>query len=118
MSLGEFVYDAISYRLEIPKEEFLEALKDWTLNPIEKDGKLAAVVMVKGNEIHVASSDVYRGKWLSRKVIKDMLGKILNEYDYAVTSVSYSNESGKAFVERLGFVPDCVLYKLEKLRHA
>ena len=118
MSLGEFVYDAISYRLEIPKEEFLEALKEWTLNPIEKDGRLAAVVMVKDNEVHVASAEEYRGKWLSRKVIKDMLGKILDEHGCAVTSVSYGNELGRDFVERLGFVPVCVSYKLEKLRHA
>ena len=117
-SLEEFVYEAIGERITLPKADFIEQLKDWELNPIEMDGRVAAVVMVKGNEVHVAASKEYRGKWLSRRVIKRTLGEILNEYDQAVTSVSYSNTLGREFVERLGFVPDSVTYTLEKLKHA
>lgn len=116
--LSEFVYNAVSYRVSLPKEEFLEQLKEWELRPIEIDGKLAAVVMVKENDVHVASSEEFRGKWISRRVIKRTLGEILDEYGCATTSVNYGNEPGRAFVERLGFVPDCVVYKLEKLAHA
>lgn len=117
-SLEEFVYEAISERITLPKAEFIEQLKEWELKPIEMDGNLAAVVMVKGNEVHVASSKEYRGKWLSRRVIRRTLGEILNDYDQALTSVSYGNTSGREFVERLGFVPDSVTYILEKLKHA
>jgi GNAT superfamily N-acetyltransferase len=117
MDLAEFVYNAISYRLEVPKEEFLERLKEWTLTPIEMNGEVAAVVMVKDSEIHVAASEEYRGKWLSRSVIKRTLGKIIEDYGMAVTRTEYDNAPARAFVERLGFVPDTVFYRLDTLKH-
>lgn len=117
-SLAEFVYNEISERLTIPKSEWLEAAKEWEMRPVEVNGELAAVVMVQGNEVHVAANSKFRGKWLSRKVIRDILGNLITDYEQVITSVSYSNQLGRSFVERLGFVPDCVVYKLEKLKHA
>lgn len=117
-SLAEFVYNEISERLTIPKSEWLEAVKEWEMRPVDVNGELAAVVMVQGNEVHVAANSKFRGKWLSRKVIRDILGNLIADYDQVITSVSYGNELGRKFVERLGFVPDSVTYKLEKLKHA
>lgn len=117
-SLAEFVYNAVSYRVHLPKSEFLEQLKEWELKPVEVDGKLAAVCMVKGNEVHVAVSKDHMGRWLNRGTIKAILGEIIAEHGQAHTSVSYGNEAGRRFVERLGFVPDSITYTLEKLKHA
>jgi GNAT superfamily N-acetyltransferase len=115
--LAEFVYNAISYRLEVPKEEFLEQLKEWELHPIYLAGKIGAVVMIQGTEIHVASAEEGRGKWLSRGFIKDTLGGIIRKHGFATTRTEYDNAPARAFVERLGFVPDTVFYRLDKLKH-
>lgn len=115
--LEEFVYNTISERIELSKEDFLEKLKEWDLRPIYLAGKIAAVVMIKDNEIHVASAEEGRGKWLSRGFIKDTLGGIIKEHGTAVTRAEYDNTSARAFIERLGFVPETVLYRLDKLKH-
>ena len=52
--LEEFVYNSIEERISLPKDEFMEQLKEWELKPVELDGVLTAVVMVKDNEVHVA----------------------------------------------------------------
>ena len=116
--IEEFVYGAVSNRISLSRDEFIAQLKQWELKPVEVDGALAAVVMVKGNEVHVAVKPDCKGKWLKRSVIKRMLAPILDEYGEIVTSVSFGNDNGREFVERLGFVPDAVTYRMEKLVHA
>ena len=118
-SLEEFVYNSIEDRISLPKDEFIEQLKAWELKPVELDGMLTAVVMVKDNEVHVAVREGFKGKWMKRgSVIRGILAPILAEYGEIVTSVSYGNEAGRAFVERIGFVPNSITYRLEKLTHA
>ena len=46
-SLEEFVYNSIEDRISLPKDEFMEQLKAWELKPVELDGLLTAVVMVR-----------------------------------------------------------------------
>ena len=115
--LAEFVYDVISKELIISKEDFINNVKDWELKPVYVNGYIAAVVMVQGNEVHVAATPEFHGRWLSRKVIKDILGGILAEHGQVITSVNWGNKSACTFVERLGFVPDNIVYRLDKLKH-
>lgn len=115
--LAEFVYEEISERLTISKAEWLEAAKHWEMRPVEVNGELAAVVMVQGNEVHVAANSKFRGKWLSRKVIRNILGGLIEEYGQVITCVNWGNKDAAAFVERLGFVPDNVVYRLDKPKH-
>lgn len=115
--LEEFVYKHISERLAISREEFMDGIKGWNLRPIEHSGNLAAVVATKGNEVHVAVDPEYKGKWLGKDSIRSILGGILGEYGHAVTSVGYDNTDASLFLRRLGFVPDSIVYRLEKLNH-
>lgn len=105
----------------IPRESrdaALRALKDWTL--VDCDG---AVVMVKGAEVHVAAPQAVRGKWLSRRHIREVLGTRLRSFGLVKTSVALDNEAGQRFVSRLGFVEverdaKAIRYELKELRHA
>jgi hypothetical protein len=118
-SLEEFVYEAVCERITLPKDEFMEQLRAWELRPVAQGDVIAAVVMVMGNEVHVAVKRGYRGRWMKRgSVIRGILAPILAEYGELTTSVSFGNDSGRAFVERIGFVPSSVIYRLEKLKHA
>lgn len=61
------------------------------------------MLLTKGPEIHVAVLPNYRGRWLSSRLIKSVLGLIFSEYGFAVTSVMANNVKGLDFVERIGF---------------
>lgn len=96
-----------------------EALPGWELVPVMHDGALAAVLMVKEAEVHVAALPQFRGKWLSRKKLVIILKPILDRRGYLTTRVMPDNHAGHAFVRRLGFTPlPSGEYRLEKLAHA
>lgn len=74
------------------------AFADW-----EVVGVRGGAVLVRENEVHVAVKDEARGRWLSRKLIRQILGKMLEHYGVVKTSVKNDNGPGREFVERLGF---------------
>ena len=116
--LEEFVYNSIEERISLPKDEFMEQLKEWELKPVELDGVLTAVVMVKDNEVHVAVREGYKGRWMKRgSVIRGILAPILDKYGEIVTRAEFDNFESRAFIERLGFVPSTVFYRLDQLKH-
>lgn len=69
-----------------------------------KDGEITiGMLIIKGPELHVAIIPEYRKKWLSARLIKEVIGGIMDKYGYAVTTVNHDNLKGQNFVERLGF---------------
>lgn len=98
--------------------EARKALEAWTL--LDCSG---AIVMVRGSEVHVAAPSDKRGRWLSRRHIREVLGTRIRIFGKATTTVMNDNASGQAFVSRLGFVEvgsDSRMrhYELKELRHA
>lgn len=119
LALCEFLIGAMDGRFDHFTPSNLDrVLAKWSLLPIKHDGKLAAVMMVHGNEIHVASDPVMRARWLSRRKIRGILGPLLARHGTLRTKVSDENEKGKAFVQRLGFERDGGEYVLKELAHA
>jgi ribosomal protein S18 acetylase RimI-like enzyme len=97
-------------------DQFSEAMLGFDVIPVA-----GGAVLVKGNEVHVAVVQESKGRWLSRRLIKEVLGKIIEQYGVAVTAVMSDNEQGQRFVERLGFVKirseeKKAHYELRKLR--
>lgn len=68
--------------------------------PVRKSGRLVGAIITKGPEIHCGG--IERG-WLTRKAIRQTLGKLLDRYGHALTAVRCDNQAGQVFVERLGF---------------
>lgn len=98
--------------------ELDRTLAKWSLQPIENNGKLTAVMMVHGNEVHVASDPSMRARWLSRRVIREMLGPVLERYGSVTTRVTDGNVKGHEFVQRLGFQRNGAEYVLKEFAHA
>jgi GNAT superfamily N-acetyltransferase len=115
--LVEFVYNNIKEDLDDTLEEWTVKVVGWEFKPIYRMDNLVAVVMIKENEVHVATDKRYHGKWLSRKVIKDIFGKILEEYGQVKTCVGFGNTKAENFVTRLGFEPDLIVYTLDTIKH-
>jgi GNAT superfamily N-acetyltransferase len=98
MNALAYAYEALKPRLPMSFDDFCK-----TFEPFEIIGVNGGAVMVRGNEVHVAVVKSCEGKWISRRLIRDVLGKLITQYGCAVTTVMKDNERGQRFVERLGF---------------
>lgn len=83
---------------DITPEAMAERLAGWSF--LDCGG---AVVMMHGDEVHVAAPPERRGRWLTRGDIKQVLGGILQRFGRVRTSVMRDNLAGHWFVSRLGF---------------
>lgn len=91
-------YEALKPRLPLSFDDFCKVFE-----PFEIVNVKGGAVMIRGNEVHVAVVKTAEGKWLSRRLIREVLGRLIDEYGSAVTTVMADNERGQRFVERLGF---------------
>ena len=100
-------------------DRFAAAFDGWKVVPIERDGEVVATILMRGNEIHCAAKEP--GKWLSRKVLRDSIGAILEQHGICTTAVMADNSAGHAFVQRLGFKRttsgEVVRYELKEMTH-
>ena len=96
------IYNSVKDRVDLTLEQFAEALKDWNFVELEHDGKLYGVVMIKDNELHVSFDGV--PKFSIRRYLKETIGKVIENYGYAVTSITKNNEKELNFCKRFGFV--------------
>lgn len=96
------IYNSVKDRTDMSLEQFAEAIKDWDFVELEHNNNLYGVVMIKDNELHVSFDGI--PKFSIRKHIKETIGKVIEKYGYAITSVSKGNEKGLNFCNRFGFV--------------
>lgn len=75
----------------------------WDVHPLEIDGKLVAIGMTNGTEIHFAATPALRGLVVTRKRLADYLGPLLERRGFLTTRVADGSDAD--FIERLGFEP-------------
>ncbi len=91
-------------RWPVEYEQFAEAMRGWDVEPVEVDGRIVGAVLMRGPEIHACIKPEGFGRWLSRRVLRDTLVRLVAEHGRAETAVATGNAAGEAFVRRLGFV--------------
>ena len=100
-------------------DRFAAAFDGWRVIPVERGGEIVATIMTRWDEIHCATKTP--GKWITRKLIREVLGEILDTHGICTTFVMADNAAGHAFVQRLGFTRtrdgEMVRYELRKPRH-
>jgi GNAT superfamily N-acetyltransferase len=92
----------------VSPEQAEAALAQWGLLPYYIDAaheKLAAVILVKGSEIHLVVLPEYRRKLLLRERIRRVLGKLLYRTGFLTTRLPKGNGRDRLFIDRLGFKP-------------
>lgn len=106
-------------RVSMPLPDFIRAFDGWDVLPVTHADEVVAAVLMRGDEIHAAS--IAPGKWITRKLIRDSVGKLLEKHGKCTTMVMQSNPAGEAFVKRLGFIKtqdgEVMRYELRKARH-
>ncbi len=96
-------YRALAGRIHIDYEKFSKALESWDVKAFCKGEDVVGMLMVKDGELHVAIVPEARGKWLSRRLIREVIGPLVKEYGAAKTKVMPDNRAGSDFVRRIGF---------------
>jgi len=91
-------------RWPVEYEQFAQAMQEWDVEPVEVDGRIVGAVLMRGPEIHACIKPEGFGRWLSRRVLRDTLVRLVAEHGRAETAVATGNAVGEAFVRRLGFV--------------
>lgn len=102
VALGKRLPESLGY------ETFREALAAWDVQAFCRGDEPVGMLMVKGSELHVAVLPEVRGKWLSKRLIRDVLKPIIVQHGEATTKVMPDNVVGHEFIGRLGFTGDDV----------
>lgn len=85
----------------IPKKDFVKALKNWDIRPIVEDGVLIAIVGEDGPHMHFETTG--SGKPIPRRVVIDILQRIIDRHGYAVTKTPKEEERQHRFNRLIGF---------------
>jgi hypothetical protein len=91
-------YQSAKDRLALSEEEFIKAVESWDVYPVN-----GGAVLISGEQIHACVLPHAFGRWLTRKVLKNTLWKVLKKHGRAVTSITSGNRAGERFVAELGF---------------
>jgi hypothetical protein len=87
--------------LYLSREEFQQSLDGWTLDPVEHEGKVVGVFVVKGPHFHFAKFDPsYQA---GRSILRRYPGELIRQHGYACTLTPKEDERQQRFNERLGF---------------
>lgn len=87
----------------MPFDAFTRALESWDVKAFCEGQDVVGMLMLKDGELHVAVLPEIRGRWLSRRLIREVLGPLVQQYGEAKTKVAADNETGKDFIRRIGF---------------
>lgn len=98
-------FKALAERMpaSVDYDKFHTALSSWDVKAFCDGKEAVGMLMVRGAELHVAVIPEVRGKWLSRRLIREVIGPLLHKHGEARTSVTTDNGIGRDFIKRLGF---------------
>lgn len=90
----------------VPDAQIEQALGHWGLVPFYVSDALAAVVMVRGPEIHLVLAPQWRDKGaMTRGRIRGVLKPLLQTFGYLTTRLAKGDGTHRLFIDRLGFKP-------------
>lgn len=99
-------------------DEFRRVCAGWLFLPIDVKGQTVAVLMTNGPRVHVCIPDQAKRRWSARAVWRQYIAPIVRTYGYVQTEVARGNQTGRDFVERMGFTPfavtdEAIIYRKE-----
>lgn len=120
-NLIDLLWNDAREALYITKEEFVQNLQGWTIEPVSIDGRVAFITLTNGPQFHFQT--LRSGQRISMKMIRTFLQKIIDEHGYAETRTPKEDTRQRRFNERFGFkiVGDDeydVVYRIDGLRNA
>jgi hypothetical protein len=84
------------------REELESRVSGWELHPYIDSDALTAVMMVKGTEFHLVSTDGFK---LNRKLARNSLEPHMQQYGFLTTRVLRDDKANQRFNRLFGFKP-------------
>lgn len=101
-------FAATSWTQPVPFEVYQEAMKEWIIQAIVRDGQCIGAAYRNGDELHVSIKPEWRCKWVTKGLLRKLF-----QGDKVVTKVTPGHEYMYGILSRLGFkeLPDGWLVK-------
>lgn len=99
--LLDILWDRAKPVLFITKEEFLQQLDGWDIQPVHIDGELSFITCVKGPDFHFLS--VGQKRHITRTMIREFLTPIIAAHGYAMTRTPVEDVRQQRFNRAFGF---------------
>jgi hypothetical protein len=121
-TVEDLIWQQASQTLFLTREQYLEHLRTFAIEPIERDGILIGAVMRKGPELHFTTFRA--GVAIDRQLIRDVLAPQLERYGYVETRTPKPDHTRQhRFNKVVGFVKTGeddynVHYRLDRGRSA
>lgn len=119
--IADLLFERLPETLFITKDQFLESLAGWEIEPFEIEGDLAFVTLTKGPEFHF---QVFGTKHpISMTLIRTWLQKVIDAHGHVATKTPKEDARQHRFNRRFGFYVTGedefdVHYRLDRLPHA
>lgn len=93
-------------------ETYHEAMSDWTVQMVAKDGHPIGAVYRRGPEFHISILPEWRGKWMTRNILKEIIPEPV-----AITQVVVGHDDVADMLKRLGFQKRSETYVRQRHGH-
>ena len=87
----------------VSEDEAKQIVSAWEVTPFVVNGEVAGAAMMRGSEIHVALSEEWKGRALTRSRIREFLRQLAEPHGFLTTRVESHRDD--SFVRRIGFKP-------------
>lgn len=91
-------YEATDWVRKPDYAQYVDALSDWNVRAMTRDGVIIGAAYTLGPEFHVSILPEWRGRWATRGILAQLIQEPLS-----VTRVTQGHERVYGFLERLGF---------------
>ena len=100
-------YEATDWTTPVSYEAYCEAMKDWEVKSVVRDGEIIGAAYFKDDEVHASILPQWRRRWATKGIIQELFAshrmtKVTpgHEYMYGIlTRLGFENQGGGRFVK-------------------
>lgn len=101
-AIEDMIWEQASQYLFIPKEQYLDELRAYAIEPVSRDGLLLGAILRKGPELHFVT---FKTGPISREVVREALAPQFAEYGFVETRTPKVDARQHRFNRLVGFQP-------------
>ena len=90
-------YEATDWSTPMTFDAYEDALRDWTVRAIRRDGEIIGAVFTKDGELHVSIRPDWRRRWVTKGILRELFAEPVK------TRVTAGHEYMRGVLARLGF---------------
>ena len=118
ISPQDAIWNQVKETLYLTREQFLETLAGWNIDPLYNENGLFAAVLTQGPKFHCMT---FGTKWaLNKEILQKYPGSLIAEFGYAETFTPKDDARQNRFNRRLGFYvthedADYIHYRIDRM---